>query len=291
MDLQRCYHEKDIDLGTWHAKAQHKAQSAAVLEAYCANPHESLLLALPASLHGWIHVVQHITMKSELLESIHLALFLDECGQIKQALVTLYGTHTSKTLVDPWSAFLGHCTQHEGIIAKAVLQAVTNYQTAHGVYLQARKRLIKVCCLNNSEDSEAKRTACCKQHLKFLELHCTVVRVKKLNEPYLPTKKWVVETPDIGKRWQDWCEKRKLRDKREGYFPVHLLDSTKLQHTVKEDASELIVNANNKELLAVVIRSWCTEQPVINAIGAHIANLPNIQQTAHVSFSYVHNLL
>ncbi|KAI0745164.1 hypothetical protein C8Q76DRAFT_605551, partial [Earliella scabrosa] len=104
---------------------------------------------------------------------------------------------------------------------------------------------------------------------------------------YPPTKEWVVETPEIGEKWQDWCEKRKLRDKREGYFPVHLLDSTKLQHTVKEDASELIVDANTKELLAVVIRSWCAEQPVIDAIAAHIADSPNIQRSARVSFSYL----
>ena len=276
---------------TRHAKAQRKAQFAAALEAYSANPRESLLLALPAPLRGWIRVVQHIATKSELLESIRLALFPDERGQIEQALVTLYETHTGKKLADPWSAFLGHCTQHEGTVAKAVLQAVADYRTARDAYLQARKRLIKVCRLDNSGDSEAERTARRERRLKFLESHCTVVRVKKLDEPYPPTKEWVVETPEIGEKRQDWCEKRKLRDKREGYFPVHLLDSTKLQHTVKEDASELIVDANTKELLAVVIRSWCAEQPVIDAIAAHIADSPNIQRSARVSFSYVHNQL
>ena len=64
---------------------------------------------------------------------------------------------------------------------------------------------------------------------------------------------------------------------------MHHIDAAKLQCTVKENASELIIDANTKELLAVVIRSWCAKQPVIEAIAAYIADSPNIQRNARVS--------
>ena len=268
---------------TRHAKAKRKAALAAALDAYHTNPCESLLLVFPAPLRGWTRVVRQLSTEPALLESIRLSLFPNKRAQIQNALVSLFEKHTGRELADPWSAFLGHCTQYVDIVPKVVLQAVADFRTARNAYLSMRKRLIKICRLDNSGDGAAECTARRERRLEFLESHCTVVRVKRLEEPYPPPQEWVVETPEIGEKWQQWCATHKLSDIREGYFPVHHIDAAKLQHTVKENASELIIDADTKELLAVVIRSWCAEQPVIEAIAAYIADSPNIQRNARVS--------
>ncbi|KAI0716303.1 hypothetical protein C8Q76DRAFT_692065 [Earliella scabrosa] len=93
----------------------------------------------------------------------------------------------------------------------------------------------------------------------------------------------VVETPEIGEKWQQWCKTHKLSDIWEGYFPVHYINAAKLQHTVKENASELIIDADMKELLAVIICSCLVpvDDPGHLGHSGYTGGLRNVNERFH----------
>ena len=137
--------------------------------------------------------------------------------------------------------------------------------------------------LDNSGNSPEECQKCFAAREKFLS-GCKTVPVHQYGDidAYPPPKHWMVESSDIGDKWHAYCTTRHLADKREGYHPMCTVDEKKLDYVVKENESVLLVDDRTGELVGCVIREWCPEQGVVDAIAEYIRTTPSLKRSARV---------
>lgn len=82
------------------------------------------------------------------------------------------------------------------------------------------------------------------------------VFVSKIHTPYPPESAHISEGPDVTAKWYNRFYKKKQADRQKKRWPIHELDSTKLQQTIPAHESCKIVDDNTGKLLAVVSVVW-----------------------------------
>lgn len=93
------------------------------------------------------------------------------------------------------------------------------------------------------------------------------ILVKRLEVAYPPAKIWMAETSEIVHLWQDEIRTRKLKDNRlkgrATLRDVEVLDTTRLQHVVREDQDCILVDSETGELVGNVFRNFSKDPEVL----------------------------
>ena len=268
--------------GAKDAKARRQKAFHKALEGFTGAATEAIPESFPPAVRGWVLVVRELAASSARLELVRLALFPTARADAISMLDFLVQKHMNVKVLDPWSAFFAHCEKYAEILPLSVRQAVTDYKIVRDAYQRQQRLLVRRCRLDNSGENAEERKQRREQRDAFLRAHCKIIRVKKVDEAYPPPQHWLYENAEIGEKWQTYCKDRVLKDKREGYFPMCQVDASRIQHTVKEDASELLVDADTGDLVAVVIRSWCEDARVVRAISDYIEETHALKRSARV---------
>ena len=85
--------------------------------------------------------------------------------------------------------------------------------------------------------------------------------------------------------WKKWCGGHKLKDKREGYFPIHRMSSDKLAYTAEADESVLFYDPDGN-LVAFVICDFCANQDIVDAIAEDVSNGHLYKRSVRVGLLY-----
>ncbi|KAH6883659.1 hypothetical protein BKA70DRAFT_1471172 [Coprinopsis sp. MPI-PUGE-AT-0042] len=108
----------------------------------------------------------------------------------------------------------------------------------------------------------------------YAQHHITVLRLFVSALPqghqYPPLGHWVAETRAIFDQCHPFLRGQRLADARGNRYPVHLLEAGRLVHTIPENLTCLIYDANTKQLIASVVRNFSQSPTLLEWVGETI---------------------
>jgi len=82
------------------------------------------------------------------------------------------------------------------------------------------------------------------------------VAVQSQENQYPPHNHWVYEQEEIGEQWRTHLLEGKMKDKRNHRYPLHLLDSQKLQLDIPANESAIFIDSATGKLVGLVVRNF-----------------------------------
>ena len=242
----------------------------------------AVVSAKDARQKAWKNILQAISHNTNLLAAIRRSLFPARPDFLVEGLWNMASKHMTVPLspsCNIFSLFLEQCSQLREHVPKNVGKAIEAFVKARDIYTRRRKELVYQCHLNLAGDTDAHR----EKRSAFLAT-CKQVTVEEHATPYPPSQHWVAEDKEVYNAWKTWCDSHTLKDKREGHFPVHRLNEDALAYTAEADESVLFYDASGK-LVAFVIRDFCHDQKIVDAIAEDISQGRFYKKSVRVSLT------
>lgn len=172
----------------------------------------------------------------------------------------LSAAHVNDDLLsgDIFSNFISFCTRrrYQHLIGPKVIQANEERTARRKERAKKHKKIVYNLGLNwKSAQCTARQTA------RFST--AKHIYIPRLDTPYPPRNHWVADTQDTRDMWERHLSVRRLRDKRTGYHPMHLIDYTRLAANILPGEDVFIYDSTTRLLACAVIRNFaCLPGPL-----------------------------
>ncbi|KAJ3746576.1 hypothetical protein DFH05DRAFT_1607390 [Lentinula detonsa] len=120
-----------------------------------------------------------------------------------------------------------------------------------------------------------------------LWVSATVIELPRLETPYPPCDKWIIEDSEIWGLWEAYITKHKQPDPRVRRRGLHTLDETQLQCNVAPDESVIIFDKDSGELIFAQLRNFCQVPAIVEWVNSVLKKNLSVQRNMENAGSIV----
>ncbi|KAJ3980303.1 hypothetical protein F5890DRAFT_1419882 [Lentinula detonsa] len=110
----------------------------------------------------------------------------------------------------------------------------------------------------------------------------TVVELSRLETPYPPRDKWIIEDSEIWGLWEAHITKHKQPDPRVRHRGLHTLDETQLQCNVAPDESVIVFDKDSGELIFAQLRNFCQVPAIVEWVDSVLKKNLSVQRNVRM---------